>query len=158
MLLTYSKWGRTIVLYSGRNISLGTDHLTCRKLLGIWKNRTSFLNRNWLKLYHVRHDASHRRYVQWSILIYFRSFCSWFIRFSIHDYNKWNVTDAGFYMIRNGACSNIPCNGEMSRKNKVLISRIYLASSDCQSRSVPASNITILYCMWTFSGCESLLK
>ena len=29
------------------------------KLLGIRKYRTSFLNRNWLKLYHVRHDASH---------------------------------------------------------------------------------------------------
>ena len=33
------------------------------KLLGIRKYKTSFLNRNWLKLYHVRHDASHWRYV-----------------------------------------------------------------------------------------------
>jgi hypothetical protein len=41
-----------------------------RKLLGIRKYRTSFLNRNWLKLYHVRHDASHRRYVQWSMIFY----------------------------------------------------------------------------------------
>ena len=40
------------------------------KLLGIRKYRTSFLNRNWLKLYHVRHDASHRRYVQWSMIFY----------------------------------------------------------------------------------------
>jgi hypothetical protein len=41
-----------------------------RKLLGIRKYRTSFLNRNWLKLYHVRHDASHRRHVQWSMIFY----------------------------------------------------------------------------------------
>ena len=40
------------------------------KLLGIRKYRISFLNRNWLKLYHVRHDASHRRYVQWSMIFY----------------------------------------------------------------------------------------
>ena len=41
-------------------------------------------------------------------------------------YSQLNA-DAGFYMIRNGAaktCKNIHCNGEMSRKNKVLISRI----------------------------------
>jgi len=43
-----------------------------RKLLGIRKYRTFFLNRNWLKLYHVRHDASHRRYVQWSMIFYSR--------------------------------------------------------------------------------------
>ena len=41
-----------------------------RKLLGIRKYRTSFLNRNWLKLYHVRHDAAHRKYVQWSMIFY----------------------------------------------------------------------------------------
>ena len=43
-----------------------------RKLLGIRKYWTSFLNRNWLKLYHVtvRHDASHLRYVQWSMIFY----------------------------------------------------------------------------------------
>ena len=40
------------------------------ELLGIRKYMTSFLNRNWLKLYHVRHDASHRRYVQWSMIFY----------------------------------------------------------------------------------------
>jgi hypothetical protein len=40
--------------------------------LGIRKYRTSFLNRNWLKLYHVWHDASHWRYmyVQWSMIFY----------------------------------------------------------------------------------------
>ena len=31
---------------------------------------TSFLNWNGLKLYHVRHDASHQRYVQWSMIFY----------------------------------------------------------------------------------------
>jgi hypothetical protein len=40
------------------------------KLLGIRKYRSSFLNQNWLKLYHVRHDASHRRYVHWSMIFY----------------------------------------------------------------------------------------
>ena len=40
---------------------------TPRKLLGIRKYRTSFLNRNWLKLYHV---VPHRRYVQWSMIFY----------------------------------------------------------------------------------------
>jgi hypothetical protein len=62
----------------------------------------------------------------------FRSFCSWFIqgwsiRLGIHDCKMWNVADAGFYMTRNRAaktCKNMHCNGEMSRKNKVLISRI----------------------------------
>ena len=41
-------------------------------------------------------------------------------------YSQLNA-DASFYMIRNGAaktCKNIHFNGEMSRKNKVLISRI----------------------------------
>ena len=42
------------------------------KLLRVRKYRTSFLNRNWLKLYHMQHDTSHRRYVQWSMI-----FCSW---------------------------------------------------------------------------------
>ena len=49
-----------------------------RKLLGIRKYRTSFLNRNLLKLYHVRHDASHRRYVQWSMIFY--SWCKALLR------------------------------------------------------------------------------
>ena len=40
------------------------------KLMGIRKYRPSFLNRNWLKLYHVRHDASDRRYVPWSMISY----------------------------------------------------------------------------------------
>ena len=48
----------------------GTGQRTGAKPLGIRKYRTSFLNRNWLKLYHVRHDAPHRRYVQWSMLFY----------------------------------------------------------------------------------------
>jgi hypothetical protein len=46
------------------------DRRTPRKLPGIRKYRTSFLSRNWLKLYHVRHDTSHRRYVQWSMIFY----------------------------------------------------------------------------------------
>jgi hypothetical protein len=37
---------------------------------GSGKYRTSFLNRNWLKLYHVRYDALHRRYVRWSMIFY----------------------------------------------------------------------------------------
>ena len=40
-------------------------------------------------------------------------------------YSQLNA-DAGFYMIRNWAAKtykNIHCNGEMSRKNKALISR-----------------------------------
>ena len=52
----YARWG------TGGEVPL--------KLLGIRKYRTSFLNRNWLKLYHVRHDASHRRCVQWSMMFY----------------------------------------------------------------------------------------
>ena len=61
------------------------------------------------------------------LFLNFRLFSSWFIRLSIHDCKKGNITDAGFYMIRNRAaktCKNIHCNGEMSRQNKVLISRI----------------------------------
>ena len=77
---------------------------------------------------------------------------------------KWNVTDARFYMIRNGAaktCKNIHCNGEMSRKNSVNIT--YFTSSDCQSshanpfffkgggahRVRPCLDPHLLYVMWT---------
>jgi hypothetical protein len=58
------------------------------KLLGIRKYKTSFLNRNWLTLYHVRHDASQRRYVQWSMIFY-----SWrkaLLRFQYEE-QKWEA-------------------------------------------------------------------
>ena len=53
------------------------------KVLRILKYRTSFLNRNWLKLYHVRHDASHRRYVQWSMIFY--SWCKALLRLQYEE-------------------------------------------------------------------------
>jgi hypothetical protein len=53
-----------------RGVRCGNRGPSPHKLLGIRNYRTSFLNRNWLKLYHVRHDASHRMYVQWSMIFY----------------------------------------------------------------------------------------
>jgi hypothetical protein len=134
---------------------------------------TSFLNRNGLKLYHVRHDASHRRYQQWSMICYSwrkallrpqyeeqqskafvcsRKICV--ILFNAHypmslrskekelirmfeiviRKRKWtclkqngkkqvnNIHSLTSHAWLSENCD--VCNGEMSRKNKVLISRI----------------------------------
>ena len=60
----------THFLARGLGTGGGTGGPSSPKLLGIRKYRTSSLNRNWLKLYHVRHGASHRRYGQWSMMFY----------------------------------------------------------------------------------------
>ena len=65
------------------------------KLLGIRKYRTSFLNRNLLKLYHVRHDASHRRYVQWSMIFY-----SWRKALEIATTSIWRTAIEGFCLFQ----------------------------------------------------------
>ena len=59
---------RSAKVPSGSRAAPGGQSL--RKLMGIRKFMTTFLNRNWLKLYHVRHDASYWRCVQWSMIFY----------------------------------------------------------------------------------------
>ena len=68
-------------------------------------------------------------------LMNFSSFCSWFIRLSIPDCKKLNVTDAVFLMIRNRAaktCKNIHKLCKLYSIMYYLAYKAYLSGLDCQ--------------------------